>query len=319
MMMMMMMMMMMTQVKSLDLHMEVNFRNGREPFVVEVENLKDEALSRKGTSVICDRRGDCTNVERMELMRQIEDIVRSNGKRLWKNHVLEEMMGTRRVRDATGKTFELNSGITAEEGSFLHDMIVQNKITRTLEIGMAYGVSTTYILQGHRAVVGGGDSSTTTTTTTTTSSSSSSSSSSSVSRRHVAVDPNQSTQWKAIGFHNVMKAGLQEFLRLMEEPSYLALPKLVQAKEKFELILIDGMHTFDYTLLDFFYADLLLSINGVMIFDDKQMPAVRKVIDYILKNRSYRLVEPQNLITNSFAVLIKNEEDDRAWDFHAEF
>ena len=116
-----------------------------------------------------------------------------------------------------------------------------------------------------------------------------------------------------------MRSGLQSMLQVIEEPSYLALPRLVQAKERFELILIDGMHTFDYTLLDFFYADLLLAPNGVLVFDDKQMPAVGKVIDFILKNRSYRLVEPQNLITKSFAVLIKVEDDTREWDFHVAF
>ena len=164
---------------------------------------------------------------------------------------------------------------------------------------MAYGVSTNYILQGHQVVSKESDKSST--------------------RRHIAIDPNQNTQWNAIGLYSVMRAGLHRMLKVIEEPSYLALPRLVQAGEKFELILIDGMHTFDHTLLDFFYADLLLSPSGVMIFDDKQMAAVGKVIDFVLKNRSYRLVEPKNLITDSFAILVKVEDDNREWNFHVAF
>lgn len=44
-----------------------------------------------------------------------------------------------------------------------------------------------------------------------------------------------------------------------------------------------------------------------------------KVIDFVLKNRSYRLVEPKNLITDSFAILVKVEDDNREWNFHVAF
>ena len=162
--------------------MEVNFRNRREPVSISIKHLKDETLSRKASDVVCNRRNDCTNEDRAEIMRQVDEIIRMNGKRLWKNEVIEEMMGNRMVRDATGATYELNSGISAEEGSFLHDMIVQNKMSQTLEIGMAYGVSTSYILQGHQIVSDGSDN---------------------PSRRHVAIDPNQNTQWNAIGLYVV--------------------------------------------------------------------------------------------------------------------
>merc|ERR1719498_2221540 len=99
-------------VKSLDLQMEVNFRNRREPVSISIKHLKDETLSRKASDAVCNRRNDCTNEERAEIMRQVDEIIRMNGKRLWKNEVIEEMMGNRMVRDATGATYELNSGIS---------------------------------------------------------------------------------------------------------------------------------------------------------------------------------------------------------------
>ena len=38
--------------------------------------------------------------------------------------------------------------------------------------------------------------------------------------------------------------------------------------ESLDFIFIDGWHTFDYTLVDFFYSDLLLKIGGIIIIDD---------------------------------------------------
>jgi hypothetical protein len=51
----------------------------------------------------------------------------------------------------------------------------------------------------------------------------------------------------------------------MEMTSYRAMPQLyemvVSGKiPKFHLIYIDGWHTFDYTLVDFFYAGVLMCL-----------------------------------------------------------
>lgn len=79
-----------------------------------MKHLKDPELSRKACDAVCDQRRVCTREERVELIRQIDEIVRMNGKRIWKNEVIEEMMGNRKVRDATGTTYELNSGGSCE-------------------------------------------------------------------------------------------------------------------------------------------------------------------------------------------------------------
>ena len=79
----------------------------------------------------------------------------------------------------------------------------------------------------------------------------------------VSIDPFQSTQWEGIGRLNVQRAGLGEFHHVFEAKDFVAMPKLLEEveqgrRQKFDLIFIDGMHLFDYTLLDFFYADKLL-------------------------------------------------------------
>jgi hypothetical protein len=50
---------------------------------------------------------------------------------------------------------------------------------------------------------------------------------------------------------------------------------------------VDGWHTFDHTLLDFFYINRMLNVNGVVVFDDADMPAVRKCVRYIASYPAY--------------------------------
>ena len=45
------------------------------------------------------------------------------------------------------------------------------------------------------------------------------------------------------------------------------MPKFLNMKP-FDFIFIDGWHTFDYTLVDMFYADRLLRIGGYLLIDD---------------------------------------------------
>jgi hypothetical protein len=90
---------------------------------------------------------------------------------------------------------------------------------------------------------------------------------------------------------NAQRAGLADRVRLIEAPSYEALPSLLKERAKLDFAFIDGMHTFDYALLDFFYVDKLLSPGGYVAFDDLWMPAIRKVIAFVLRNRSYELVK----------------------------
>ena len=54
---------------------------------------------------------------------------------------------------------------------------------------------------------------------------------------------------------------------------------------QFHLIYIDGWHTFDYTLVDFFYADLLLETNGVIVLDDIKHKPVHKCFEYVFTIR----------------------------------
>lgn len=70
------------------------------------------------------------------------------------------------------------------------------------------------------------------------------------------------------------------------------LPALEAAGRRVDFAFIDGWHTFDYAMVDFFYIDLLLRPGGVLVLDDAwSYRAIRKLARYIVKHRRYRPID----------------------------
>lgn len=236
------------------------------------------------------------------------------------NSVLEKIYTTNHVEDDGGNSINVFPTATPKiVAEFLSEYIHQYNCQKTLEIGMAYGLSTVAICQAH-ADKGSGT--------------------------HIAIDPYQSKAWKSIGLLNVERAGLAQKLRFMEESSAIALPQLVREEKKLDLAFIDGGHLFDYTLLEFFYIDLLLETGGLIIFDDLWMPSIRKTVAFVLKNRAYeilplkaksgwtqrigrigtRVLQTQlswesglKWSRENICIVQKQREDKRKWNFYRDF
>lgn len=236
------------------------------------------------------------------------------------NSLLERIYETGCVEDSDGNLINpFPTSIRYETGALLYDLVRRQNFEKTLEVGMAYGLSTLFICQAHNDKGIG---------------------------IHTAIDPNQDTRFKAIGLLNVRKAGLDSILRFFPAPSFEVLPQL--EGEHFDFAFVDGRHLFDYVLVDFFYIDKLLKVGGCIAFDDIWMPAIRKVVAFLLRNRSYKLVKRpsmrilppwkraarigRRLLQNPFAkdysvkfvsenvcVLRKIADDDRQWNFHRSF
>jgi predicted O-methyltransferase YrrM len=163
------------------------------------------------------------------------------------------------------------------------------QLTHTLETGMAYGLSTLAICSVHEQR-GEGD--------------------------HIAIDPYQSTDWGGIGRLNLKRAGLSGRAEVIEARSDEALPRLRDEGVRIDFALIDGLHLFDATLVDFFHADRMLDPGGVMVFHDTWMPAVAQAVAFVRANRAY---EPLEAGDAAMTALRKTADDDRAWDFHRDF
>ena len=186
------------------------------------------------------------------------------------NAVLDRILSTETVTDGT-ITLPLRHPdhpslpvhIDAAEGLFVGDIIRKVEAATTLEVGMAYGVSTLYICDalaslGHPV-------------------------------NHIVMDPFQSTMWRGIGLHNVREAGYTSIVEFYEARSEFVLPQLVQHGRTVDFALIDGWHTFDQVMVEFYYIDRLLRPGGVVAFDDADRRGVNRAVRYAMTYPNYEV------------------------------
>ena len=182
-----------------------------------------------------------------------------------KNNVLNEIVKKGYAVAEDGRRVVIApESISEKEGLYIQNIISELNPTVTLEIGMAYGVSSLYICDSLKRKS---------------------------NTKHIIIDPQSSKMpWFGIGIHNLHKAGYGEIIEHHDMKSYEALPQLLSRGQKIDFALIDGWHTFDYALVDFFYIDKMLSVGGVVVFDDADWKSIRKLCRYVTKNNSYSIV-----------------------------
>ena len=83
---------------------------------------------------------------------------------------------------------------------------------------------------------------------------------------------------------------------MIENPDYLSLPRLVDDGAKYDFVLVDGYHSLDHTMVDVFYADLLLKVGGVLTVHDTPRPAVFEVIQFLESRKPYERISPPVMI-----------------------
>ena len=176
--------------------------------------------------------------------------------------LLEEIFSKKIVYDEAGKEYQLNHNIDREEGEFLSGLIEKYKPVKTIEVGCAYGISSLYICSALEKIEGA---------------------------NHTIIDPCQSEYYHNIGISNLKKADIN-FFEFFEELSEIKLPELLKDKRKYDFGFIDGDHRFEYTLLDFFYLNRLIDVGGIIVIDDTGLPAVNKMMRYILNYPAYQQI-----------------------------
>jgi predicted O-methyltransferase YrrM len=178
--------------------------------------------------------------------------------------LLEEILRTGQVRTVDGsEVLPLDSSITPDVGLFLQDLIRRRKPKTVVEVGLAFGISALFICEALQECGG---------------------------LRHTAIDAHQSTQWHGIGMNNLRLAGFGHLAECIESHSHLALPEIAAKSTRVEFAFIDGWHTFDHTLTDFFNIDRILAVGGVVVFDDVFYPGVHQVCRYVATNRAYQVI-----------------------------
>jgi predicted O-methyltransferase YrrM len=217
------------------------------------------------------------------------------------NPILAQIFRTRLVQTESGEDRPLHSEISIEEGQFLQDTIRRYKPKRSLEVGCAYGISSLFICEALKQL--GAES-------------------------HIIIDPFQLKSdpsgpdpgYEGLGLLNLKRAGLDDIVRFYPQLSYHCLPELERQGTRVDFAFIDGMHTFDYALVDFFFIDKMLTVGGVVVFDDLHLQSIRKLTRFVLRNLPYRSLhethmEPTlkrrffNRVAKSYRVsnLVRNE------------
>src|SRR5260370_20508742 len=133
----------------------------------------------------------------------------------------------------------LHDNMAEEDCALITEAIKTVKPRVSLEVGFACGISTLFVCD---ALVANGN-----------------------ECKHIVIDPYQQTIFRNIGRQNIQRAGYEHIIELHETPSELALPRLLAKGTQIQTAIIDGWHTFDHTLVDFFDINKMLAVGGIVI------------------------------------------------------
>jgi hypothetical protein len=183
----------------------------------------------------------------------------------------------------------IDSYILPIEGNQIYNLIITNRLNKCIQIGMEYGITTIYILLGLNKLK--------------------------LKSNLITIDEYQKSRWNNFGIKLVELNNLTKLYSFYEEPSYIALPKLLE-KDTYNMVFINGWNTFDYILLCIAYASILLDVDGFLILNNKYSSTVNKCIKYIDNNYSNMTkIETEN----ELIIYKKNNNNLREIDFFSDF
>jgi predicted O-methyltransferase YrrM len=167
------------------------------------------------------------------------------------------------VRDEGGGEIALEPhSVARAEGEALERLALAERAERTIEVGLALGMSALFLC---RALLERGG-------------------------RHVAIDPFQRESWNGAGLRALREAGVGRIVELIEEESQLALPRLVREGREFDFGFVDGDHRFEGVFLDLYFMTRLVRPGGLVVVDDMWMSAVRLAVAYVERNLGVTLL-----------------------------
>jgi len=174
--------------------------------------------------------------------------------------ILEKAFDTSLVYAENGATITLDSNVSRDEALLLSYAVKYLRPVKSIEIGLAKGVSTLAILGAIRENKIG---------------------------HHVVCDPFQADYQNA-GIEMVRRAGLDQFWTFHRKFAEEVVPTI----DSCEFAFIDASHLFDLTLCEFVLVDKKLCEGGVVGFHDLWMPSLQKLLRFVLANRGYEIWSP---------------------------
>ncbi len=249
--------------------------------------------------------------------------------------LLDKIFSEHQVEDAGQNKYRLHSATSKNQCEFISKILKELKPEYTLEIGLAYGISTIAILE----VLGQNNQ----------------------LFHHTVIDPYQ-VDWHNVGLHYIKKLGFDKQVTFHEKFSDEVLSMMASEGKRIQFVYIDSSKVFDVLLTDIHFLNKMLDINGIIVLDDCRYPGIRKLIRYMAVHPSFhiyrgldkdhyslkRSISSQlyHFILNNFPYknykssstknyklktdkelgvdyrcvsFIKVKEDDRSWDWYAAF
>jgi predicted O-methyltransferase YrrM len=187
--------------------------------------------------------------------------------------ILENIFTSREVESPSLERIKIHSNTSREQCVFLQELFDLVKPERSIEVGLAFGISALAILEMHKK-------------------------NKSAEKAHIIIEP---FPWKGVAEHNLEMAGLMELADIHYHRSDEVLPRLFYEGVKLQYAYIDTTKVFDTVLTDFYFIDKMLSPGGVVIFDDcgGAWPGVQRVVRFVRTLPHYEILAGHNKIANS--------------------
>lgn len=195
------------------------------------------------------------------------------------------------VINTDGSTLDMGTtAITVDEGDALRRWVLREQATKTIEIGLAFGVSALHICEGLVQV-------------------------GKLNPQHVAIDPFQAGSFANRGLQALEEAGVRSFVEHHSELSQIALPAFLKEGRQFDLAFVDGNHRFDSVFLDMFYLGRLVRKGGIIILDDYDLPGIKRAVSFYLTNLHWSVEELSPSDDRHSWVVLRTSRTEDARDF----
>jgi predicted O-methyltransferase YrrM len=185
---------------------------------------------------------------------------------------------------------------SAAEGEALQNWVTRVGASRTIEVGLGYGISALFVCEG---LLRSGD----------------------PTARHVVIDPYQPTRFGNCGLQFLDEAGVTEMVEYRAEESQVVLPRFLSEGRSFDLAFVDGNHRFDGVFLDLVYLGRLVHPGGIVFVDDYQLAAVARAVSFCVTNLGWTSEEVSaGDDLHQWAVLRTSDvRDTRPFDYYVDF
>ena len=201
------------------------------------------------------------------------------------------------VANADGSTHDIRSvAVSAGEEEALRKWVSYENATKTIEIGLAYGISALHICEG---LLQNGNH----------------------AARHVVLDPFQARRFADCGLQVLEEAGIRPLVEYYAEMSQIALPQFLKEGRQFDLGFVDGNHRFDSVFLDLFYLGRLVRKGGVVILNDYNLPGIKRAVSFFETNLGWTIEEMSPPDDGHHWVVLRTarHEDKRGFIYFVEF